>query len=89
MRRSFEALRDSLAEVPGHKTHFTATGSSPNVAFEDIHRMVVRVDRAFCKWGVLQGGLVLLQVAGEQRRSSLLGLRCRSPPWWSFGGAFG
>ena len=46
-----EALQPYASyEVPGHKIHFTATGSGANVSFEDISRMVVRVDRDFCRW---------------------------------------
>eukprot|EP00434_Breviolum_minutum_P017129 symbB.v1.2.015116.t1/scaffold1119.1/size136827/5 len=45
-----EALQPYASyEVPGHKIHFTATGTGANVSFEDISRMVVRVDRDFCR----------------------------------------
>lgn len=47
-------------EVLGHKTHFTQTGTGANVSFEDISRMVVRVDRDFCRWLEHQGLHVLV-----------------------------
>ncbi|CAE7549447.1 RPGRIP1L, partial [Symbiodinium sp. CCMP2456] len=47
-------------EVPGHKAHFTQSGSGPNVTFEDARRMVVRVDSDFCRWVQNGGGLHFL-----------------------------
>ncbi|CAE7496006.1 unnamed protein product [Symbiodinium necroappetens] len=47
-------------EVPGHKAHFTQSGSGPNVTFEDARRMVVRVDSDFCRWVQNAGGLHFL-----------------------------
>eukprot|EP00439_Symbiodinium_sp_Y106_P086519 s162_g33.t2 len=47
-------------EVPGHKAHFTQSGSGPNVTYQDARRMVVRVDSDFCRWVQNGGGLHFL-----------------------------
>ncbi|CAK9112455.1 Tubulin alpha chain [Durusdinium trenchii] len=53
-----DALRPYVTyEVVGQKAHFTSTGHGAFFEFQDINRMVVRVDRDFCRWAENGGGL--------------------------------